>query len=126
VKDRERIYLDMFWDDFVVPGNPTVPEHDRTALAEGYTRPERMEAAFGLYSTWTTHDATDNQSYSAKKVQIPVLSIGGDHSRGETLAEQMPQIALNARSLIVENSAHWVLEEKTEETSAAIIVFLKD
>jgi pimeloyl-ACP methyl ester carboxylesterase len=85
-----------------------------------------MEAAFALYSTWTRHDAPDNQSYSAKRLQIPVLSIGGDHSRGKTLAEQMPQIALNAQSLIVENSEHWVLEEKTEETSAAIIAFLKD
>lgn len=126
VKDRERIYLDMFWDGFVVPGNPTVPEDDRMALTEGYARPGRMEAAFALYSTWTTHDVPDNRSYSAEKLQIPVLSIGGEHSRGKTLAEQMPQIALNARSLIVENSAHWVLEEKTEETSAAIIAFLKD
>jgi len=25
VKGRERIYVDMFWNDFVVPGNPSVP-----------------------------------------------------------------------------------------------------
>jgi pimeloyl-ACP methyl ester carboxylesterase len=126
VKGRERIYLDMFWDDFVVPGNPTVPENDRAALAKDYARPGRMKAAFALYSTWTTNDATDNQAYSRKKLDVPVLSIGGDHSRGKTLAEQMPLIALNPQSLIVENSAHFVLEEKTEETSAAILTFLKD
>lgn len=126
VKGRERLYLDMFWNDFVMPGNPSVPEADRIALATGYSRPGRMEAAFALYSTWPTNDAADNQAYAVNRLRMPVLSIGGEYSRGKTLAEQMPLIAANAQSLIVKNAAHFVLEEKTEETRAAILAFLAD
>jgi len=126
IKGRERIYVDMFWNDFVVRGNPSVPEVDRDALAKGYARPGRMEAAFALYSTWTTNDAPDNQAYARQKLEMPVLSIGGEYSRGKTLAEQMPQIAEHPQSLIIKNSAHFVLEEKTEETRTAILNFLKD
>jgi len=85
-----------------------------------------MKAAFALYSTWTTNDAPDNQAYAKNKLEIPVLSIGGDHSRGRTLAEQMPYIADHPQSLVIENCAHFVLEEKTKETSAAILKFLED
>jgi pimeloyl-ACP methyl ester carboxylesterase len=126
VKGRERTYVDMFWNEFVVPGNPSVPEADRATLAKDYAREGRMKVAFALYSTWPINDAPDNQAYATKKLEIPVLSIGGDHSRGKTLAEQMPQIAENPQSLIIKNSGHFVLEEKTDETSAAIFKFLKD
>ena len=124
VKGRERIYLDMFWDDFVVKGNATVPETDRKALAEDYAKPGHMEAGFMLYATWITNDIADNQAYAKKKLDIPVLSIGGDHSRGKTLAGQIPLITENPQSLILENCGHWVLEEKNAETTKAILNFL--
>lgn len=85
LQGRERIYLDMFWNDFIVPGNAGMPMEERDAITADYIRPGRMAAAFSLYSTWVSHDSTDNLGFLKQKLNIPVLSIGGDHSRGKDI-----------------------------------------
>ena len=97
----------MFWNDFFVAGNHSVPDEDRVALVEDYARPGRMTAAFSLYSQWIENDMHDNQMYAKKKLNIPVLSIGGDHSRGKTLIAQVQAIAINPQSSIFSIRKLW-------------------
>ncbi|AKJ97736.1 hydrolase [Pseudomonas chlororaphis] len=125
IKDKEKIYLDMFFDEFVYPGNHKVPTEVREALVNDYSRSGRMDAAFKLYSAWIEQDANDNQAFAANKLTLPVLTIGGDHSRGKTLSEQVQHITSRPHSLILQNTGHWVLEEKMEATSQAILDFLQ-
>ena len=126
IRGQEKTYLDMFFDDFVFEGNDKVPDEVRQALVEDYSRPGRMEAAFKLYSAWITDDANDNQEFSKNKLTVPVLTIGGDHSRGKTLAEQALCIATQPHSLILVDTGHWVLEEQTQATREAILAFLRN
>jgi pimeloyl-ACP methyl ester carboxylesterase len=58
------------------------------------------------------------------KLRIPVLSIGGDKSLGEPLAEQMKLVATNVTIVMVKNSGHWILEEQPKETTDALVNFL--
>ncbi|WP_256347399.1 alpha/beta fold hydrolase [Pseudomonas gingeri] len=125
IQGQEKTYLDMFFDDFVFKGNPKVHDDVRDALVKDYSRPGRMEAAFKLYSAWVEHDANDNKAFAKNKLTIPVLTIGGDHSRGKTLADQVKHIATQPHSLVLKNTGHWVLEEQTQVTSQAILDFLK-
>ncbi|MGN8275493.1 alpha/beta fold hydrolase [Pseudomonas sp. SMV71] len=126
IRGKEKIYLDMFFDEFVYEGNPKVSAEVRDVLVADYSRPGRMEAAFKLYSAWVEHDANDNQAFAENKLTIPVLTIGGDHSRGKTLSEQVQHITTQPHSLILQNTGHWVLEEKAEATSGAILDFLQE
>ncbi|MGY2197907.1 alpha/beta fold hydrolase [Pseudomonas gingeri] len=126
IQGQEKTYLDMFFDDFVFPGNTTVSDEVREALVKDYSRPGRMEAAFKLYSAWVEHDANDNQDFAKNKLGIPVLTIGGEHSRGKTLAEQVKYITKQPNSLVLKNTGHWVLEEQPQATSQAILNFLQD
>lgn len=126
IRGKEKIYLDMFFDEFVYEGNPKVSAEVRDVLVADYSRPGRMEAAFKLYSAWVEHDANDNQAFAENKLTIPVLTIGGDHSRGKTLSEQVHHITTQPHSLILQNTGHWVLEEKAEATSGAILDFLQE
>ncbi|WP_434704704.1 alpha/beta fold hydrolase [Pseudomonas sp. Z1-12] len=125
IKGQEKTYLDMFFDDFVFDGNDKVPDEVRQALVTDYTRPGRMEAAFKLYSAWVEHDAKDNLEFSRNKLTGPVLTIGGDHSRGRTLAEQATFIAAQPHSLTLINTGHWLLEEQPQATRDAILAFLR-
>ncbi|WP_253278518.1 alpha/beta fold hydrolase [Pseudomonas kilonensis] len=124
IKGHEKTYLDMFFDDFVFEGNDKVPDMVRQALIEDYSRPDRMEAAFKLYAAWVENDANDNLEFAKNKLTIPLLTIGGDHSRGKNLAEQALHIATQPHSLILINTGHWVLEEQTQATRDAILAFL--
>ena len=125
IRGQEKNYLDMFFDEFVYQGNPKVDDEVRSALVIDYSRPGRMEAAFKLYSAWVESDANDNQAFAQNKLAIPVLTIGGDHSRGKTLAEQVSHISYRPHSLILQNTGHWVLEEKAQATTQAILDFLQ-
>jgi pimeloyl-ACP methyl ester carboxylesterase len=84
-----------------------------------------MEAAFKLYSAWIDQDMKDNLEFAKNKLTGPLLTIGGDHSRGKTLAEQALCIASQPHSLTLINTGHWVLEEQTQATREAILNFLK-
>ena len=126
IQGNEQTYLDMFFDDFVFKGNAKVGNENRAALLADYTRPGRMEAAFKLYAAWVQHDVADNQAFSKRKLTTPILTIGGDHSRGKTLSEQVAHVTTQASSLVLANTGHWVLEEQTEATSQAILDFLRD
>lgn len=126
IQGQEKTYLDMFFDDFVFPGNAKVPDEVREAWVADYSRPGRMEAAFKLYSAWVEQDAKDNQAFAKNKLSTPILTIGGDHSRGKTLAEQVKHVTMQPHSLVLNNTGHWVLEERTQATSQAILDFLQD
>ncbi|MET3456877.1 MULTISPECIES: alpha/beta fold hydrolase [Pseudomonas] len=123
IQGQEKTYLDMFFDDFVLARNAKVSHEVRQALVQDYSRPGRMEAAFKLYSAWVEQDANDNLEFSKNKLTAPLLTIGGDHSRGKTLAEQALHIATQPHSLILVDTGHWVLEEQTQATREAILAF---
>ncbi|MDR6961262.1 pimeloyl-ACP methyl ester carboxylesterase [Pseudomonas brassicacearum] len=126
IHGQEKTYLNMFFDDFVFPGNDTVPDEVRRDLIRDYSRPGRMEAAFKLYSAWIENDVKDNQAFASNKLTVPVLTIGGDHSRGKTLAEQVKYITTQPHSSVLHRTGHWVLEEKTQATCEAILAFLRN
>jgi hypothetical protein len=37
-----------------------------------------MRAAFEMFKTFDTQDATDNRKFAATKLQMPVLTVEGD------------------------------------------------
>jgi len=46
VQGRERIYFEHFWNDFAADKTRSIPEADRKAYTEAYSRPGRMRAAW--------------------------------------------------------------------------------
>ena len=55
---------------------------------------------------------------------MPVLTIGGDKSLGEALGQQTKLVATNVTVVVLKDTGHWVLEEKPNETTAALQKFL--
>jgi hypothetical protein len=55
---------------------------------------------------------------------MPVLSIGGDKANGAALGEQVKLVATNARSVVLPNTGHWIMEESPQATADALMQFL--
>jgi uncharacterized RmlC-like cupin family protein len=55
---------------------------------------------------------------------MPVLSIGGEKANGAALAQQLPLVATNHRSVTLPNTGHWVMEESPQATMDALAAFL--
>jgi pimeloyl-ACP methyl ester carboxylesterase/uncharacterized RmlC-like cupin family protein len=125
VAGRERIYLDRFWNEF--SANPArFGEATRAHYASLYAGKGRMRAGFAQFAAFD-QDAIDNRAFltSGRRLQMPVLAIGGDHSFAATMAYVVRFAADDVRQVVIANSGHWLMEEQPESTMAAIRTFLQ-
>lgn len=125
VAGRERILLDRFYNE--LSANPSgIDEATRDHYAALYARPGAIHNAFGGQFAAFAQDAIDNQQLLAKgKLPMPVLAIGGDHSYGAHLADEVGFAASDVRAAVIKDSGHWIMEEQPEQALSIILPFLK-
>jgi pimeloyl-ACP methyl ester carboxylesterase len=123
VKGRERTYFEYFWNVLAADKTHSIPEADRKAYTEAYSRPGRMHAGWAYFASWPQL-AKDFAQLSQTKLTMPVLSIGGDKSLGNELAAQMKLVATDVTVVVLKDTGHWILEEKPKETTDALMNFL--
>ena len=123
VQGRERTYFDYFWNDFAADKTHSIPEADRKAYAAAYARPGRMHAGWAYFASWPQL-AKDFAQLSQTKLTMPVLSIGGEKSLGNELAEQMKLVADDVTVIVLKDTGHWISEERPKETTDALTKFL--
>ena len=123
VKGRERTYFEYFWNDFAADKTHSIPEADRKSYTEAYSEPGRMHAAWAYFASWPQL-AKDFAQLSQTKLTMPVLSIGGEKSLGNQLAQQMKLVASDPTIVVLTETGHWILEERPKETTDALVKFL--
>jgi pimeloyl-ACP methyl ester carboxylesterase len=119
VKGRERTYFEHFWNDFAADPKRSIPEADRRAYAKAYARPGRMAAGFAYFQSFQK-TADDFAELGKTKLPMPVSTIGGEKANGDALGAQAKFISANPTVVIIKDAGHWILEEKTDETIAAV------
>jgi len=68
--------------------------------------------------------AKDFEELARTKLTMPVLSIGGEKANGTALAEQTKSVAVDVTTVVLEDTGHWVMEERPKETMDALMKFL--
>jgi len=123
VKGRERTYFEHFWNDFAADKTRSIPERDRSAYTLEYARPGRMAAGFAYFASFPK-TAVDFAELAKTRLAIPVLSIGGAKANGAALGAQAKLIASDVTVIVLKDTGHWILEERPEQTIAALVSFL--
>jgi pimeloyl-ACP methyl ester carboxylesterase len=123
VQGRERTYFEHFWNDFAADKARSIPEADRKAYAAAYARPGRMRAGWAYFVSFQ-QAARDFAQLSQTQLTMPVLVIGGEKALGDVLGQQMKQVASRVTIVILKDTGHWVLEERPEDTTNALVKFL--
>jgi len=123
VKGRERIYFEYFWNVLAADKARSIPEVERKAYVEAYSKPGRMRAAWAYFASWPQL-AKDFAQLSQTKLTMPVLAIGGDKSLGTQLADQMKLVATDVTVVVLKDTGHWIMEEQPKETTDALVKFL--
>lgn len=123
VRGRERTFFEYFWNDFAADKTHSIPEADREAYTAAYARPGRMRAGFAYFVSFL-QAAKDFAQLSQTKLTMPVLTIGGEKSLGEALAQQTKLVATDVTVVVLKDTGHWVLEERPKETAEALQKFL--
>jgi pimeloyl-ACP methyl ester carboxylesterase len=124
VHGRERTYFEHFWNDFAADKTHSIPEADRAAYTAMYARPGAMAASWQYFASFP-QDATDFQRFAQTKLTFPVLSLGGEMSRGDRLGGEVQQVGTNVQVIILKGSGHWLMEEKPQETMDALEKYLQ-
>jgi len=123
VQGRERTYFEYFWNVLAADRTHSIPESDRKAYTEAYSRPGRMHAGWAYFATWPQL-AKDFGQLAQTKLTMPVLSIGGEKSLGNELAVQMKLVATDVTVVVLKDTGHWISEERPKETTDALMNFL--
>ena len=123
VQGRERTYYEYFWNVLAADKTHSIPEADREAYTAAYSRPKRMHAGWAYFASWPQL-AKDFAQLAQTKLTMPVLSIGGDKSLGNQLAEQMRLVANDVSVVVLKDTGHWISEERPKETTEALVNFL--
>src|SRR5712664_199061 len=123
VSGRERTYFAYFWNDFAADKTRSLPAADREAYVAAYSRPGRMRAGWAYFAAFQ-QTAKDFAQLAQTKLAFPVLAIGGEKSLGEVLGHQMRLVATDVTVVVLKDSGHWVMEERPNETTDALIKFL--
>jgi pimeloyl-ACP methyl ester carboxylesterase len=123
VHGREQIYFAYFWNDLAADKTRSLPEGDRKAYVEAYSRPGRMKAGWAYFVSFQ-QAAKDFEKLSQTKLTMPVLSIGGDKSLGDALGQQMKLVATDVTVVVEKDAGHWIMEEQTKQTMDELVKFL--
>lgn len=123
VQGRERIYFEHFWNDFSADKTKSVKEADRKRYTAAYAQPGGMRAGFAYFSDFE-RDAADFGPMAQTKLTMPVLTLAGQYSAGEFLGKQVGSVATNVKSVIVQGSGHWLIDEAPEQVVPALVEFI--
>jgi len=123
VQGRENTYFAYFWNDLAADKNRSLPEADRKAYVEAYSRPGRMHAGWAYFVSFQ-QAAKDFAQLSQTKLTMPVLAIGGEKSLGDFLGRQMKLVASDVTVVVLKGAGHWIMEERPKETTDALVKFL--
>src|SRR5204863_6274940 len=124
VKGRERIYFEHFWNDFAADATKSVSEADRRFYAQKYAQPGAMKAGMEVFRNFD-QDAKDNAVFSASKLTMPVLVLGGEKSGGGFLITQARMVATNVDGVLITGSGHWLIDEAPGHVIRRLVKFFK-
>jgi pimeloyl-ACP methyl ester carboxylesterase len=91
--------------------------------ARHYATPGGMTAGFNYYRALRT-DIPYVQTFERRKIEVPVLTIGGRYGVGDKLHAAIAKEADNLQGVIAENTGHFVAEEDPDFFCAQLERFL--
>ncbi|MBN3763607.1 alpha/beta hydrolase [Burkholderia sp. Ac-20365] len=122
IAGRELEYLKWFHNSEAVNARAFTQDVEETYARE-YAMPGALRAGFEYYRAFA-QDIKDNRAFSAKKLTMPVLGIGGAGSLGPIIGDQLRHVATNVEAVNVQGSGHWVAEEQPAIVTNALLKFL--
>jgi pimeloyl-ACP methyl ester carboxylesterase len=121
VKGREDIFLG---NEFAVAAAKRLPDEAVSYYIDILRSDEHaLRGSFGFYRALDTTIA-QNEQRKTRRLTLPVLAIGAEHSTGEGPADTMKLAADDVQSLVIPGAGHWVAEEAPKELLAALTAFL--
>jgi pimeloyl-ACP methyl ester carboxylesterase len=120
---KERELLDWLFDNKAeYPSRITQAKRNR--YVECYSRPGGMSNGFAYYRAITTN-SLQNKVFAGKKLQMPVLALGGQSALGRNLLVLMKSLAVDVQGGEIEDCGHYLMEEQPEVVASKLLDFFR-
>ncbi|MER5336885.1 alpha/beta hydrolase [Micromonospora sp. NPDC002717] len=123
VAGREALWVDRFIDSLRVQKNG-IGDDDIHEYARHLQDGAHLRASFEYFRAFP-QDIADNAEYGKTKLAMPVLALGAQASLGPAVLSQVKQYATTVSGGVIEDSGHWIFEERPAELTAKILQFLR-
>jgi pimeloyl-ACP methyl ester carboxylesterase len=122
VVGREREFLGWVFTAIAF-NRQAIGSKELDTYIEAYSQPGAMQASFGWFRAFEAVKAF-NESYTTKKLTVPVLALGGDKMMGGFMVPMMQSVAENVCGGAISAAGHWVIEEQPETLLRELLLFL--
>jgi pimeloyl-ACP methyl ester carboxylesterase len=123
ISGRERLYLSWFFQSAYDPS--AIGAEDIDEYVRAYSMPGALSSGFA-FSRATEKSAAQVMAASNRPMDIPLLFLGGEMSLGTSFEPFLNQIALNAKTVTVPRSGHWMPEENPAFVSEQLLAFFSE
>jgi pimeloyl-ACP methyl ester carboxylesterase len=121
VAGKAGLFLTSFWPLVGYVKSPfTLAE--KNEFIRAYSVPGATTGAFKWFAAFS-QDAKDNIELMKKKLPMPLLAMGADHSAGSYLAAHSRLVATNVKEVIIKGSGHWLVQEQTAQVQKGLLDF---
>lgn len=118
---RERQLLDWLFDR-KAQYPERITEENRDVYVRCYSQPGGMSRGFEYYRA-VQESAVQNKEFGKRKLEMPVLALGGDKAVGDNLRKGLIAFAEKVEGGVVEDCGHYVMEEQPEKVASALLDF---
>jgi len=88
-----------------------------------YAIPGGMRGGFNFFRAFP-QDELRNRELAKRKLEMPVLALGGGSSYGPRIVEHVRNVATNVQGGSIPNCGHWIADEQPEELTRRLLAFL--
>ncbi|MDW0197731.1 MAG: alpha/beta hydrolase [Nitrososphaeraceae archaeon] len=121
ISGKEDMYLNWFYD-WTYNQSAITPE-DREEYIRQYSKPGALRAGFEYYRA-VFEDAKQNKEYAKVKLDMPILTIGGEQGIGNLTTATFQMVANNVTGITFPNTGHFIPEESPNLLVKEILNFL--
>jgi pimeloyl-ACP methyl ester carboxylesterase len=121
VAGKVDLFFTDFWPTVGFQKNAFTPA-ERNEFIRAYSVPGATTGAFLWFGKFN-QDAKDNVQFAKKKLPMPLLAMGADHSAGSYLAAHSKLVAADVHEVIIKDAGHWIVQEQTAQVQKGLLDF---
>jgi pimeloyl-ACP methyl ester carboxylesterase len=124
IDGKEDVYLNWFYDHFFYNQSAITPEA-REEYIKQYSKPGALRSGFEYYRA-VFEDAEQNMALAKQKLNIPILTIGGEAGIGNATTTSFQKVANNVTGMTLPNTGHFIPEERPNFLITQILDFFNE
>jgi pimeloyl-ACP methyl ester carboxylesterase len=121
IDGKEDVYLNWFYDHGSY-NQSAITTDDREEYIRQSSKPGAIRAIFE-YLRSVFEDAKQNKEYGKEKLEIPILTIGGEAVIGNFTTTSFQKVANNVTGITLPNTGHFIPEERPNFLTKQILKF---